>query len=107
MGRTLCKFTKAVVAAVFINLILGCRQDMHNQPKMVPLRHTRFFTDGRSARQQVSGTVARSQSYEQNYLTTGRLDGVEGMSYLSEGPARYFGEDKNASTSTARHVIPE
>jgi hypothetical protein len=40
-------------------LLAGCRQDMHNQPKIKPLQHSSVFTDGRSARPLVEGTVAR------------------------------------------------
>ena len=59
-------------------LLSGCRQDMHNQPKMIPQRHTAFFADGRSARQQVAGTVSRSQGSGVSYLTTGLVNGAEG-----------------------------
>ncbi len=47
--------------AVLLVLASGvaCRQDMHNQPKYIPLRPTDFFPDGRSARQLIEGTVAR------------------------------------------------
>jgi mono/diheme cytochrome c family protein len=47
------------------SLILGslffsaCRQDMHNQPKYIPLRPSDFFADGRSERPLIDGTVAR------------------------------------------------
>ncbi len=37
----------------------GCRQDMHNQPKYIPLRPSDFFRDGRSERPLLEGTVAR------------------------------------------------
>lgn len=37
----------------------GCRQDMHNQPRYKPFPATDFFGDGRSARPEVEGTVAR------------------------------------------------
>ena len=30
--------------------LTGCRQDMQDQPKYIPLRPSEFFTDGRSAR---------------------------------------------------------
>ncbi len=40
-------------------LISGCRQDMHNQPKYIPLRESEFFPDGRSERPLIPGTVAR------------------------------------------------
>lgn len=56
----------------------GCRQDMQNQPKMIPQRHTAFFSDGRSVRQQVAGTVARSERVGASYLTTGLINGAEG-----------------------------
>jgi len=57
---------------------IGCRQDMHDQPKMIPQRGTAFFSDRRSARQQVPGTVSRSQQVEPTYLTTGMIEGAEG-----------------------------
>lgn len=40
-------------------LLAGCRQDMHDQPRYKPLAATDFFGDGRSARPEVEGTVAR------------------------------------------------
>src|SRR5437867_1572302 len=33
----------------------GCRQDMHDQPKYIPLRQSSFFADQRSARPLVAG----------------------------------------------------
>ena len=59
--------------------VAGCRQDMHNQPKMIPQRHSTLFSDGRSARQQVPGTVSREQPLAPaSYLTTGLINGAEG-----------------------------
>jgi mono/diheme cytochrome c family protein len=40
-------------------VLTGCRQDMHNQPKFIPLRSSEFFPDGRSARYPVTGTIAQ------------------------------------------------
>ncbi len=37
----------------------ACRQDMHDQPKYIPLRPSGFFGDGRSERPLLEGTVAR------------------------------------------------
>ena len=37
----------------------ACRQDMHDQPKYIPLRPSSFFADGRSARPIPENTVAR------------------------------------------------
>jgi len=55
----------------------GCRQDMQNQPKMIPQRGSEFFADGRSARPQVLGTVSRDQLHGDGYFYTGLVDGKE------------------------------
>jgi hypothetical protein len=55
-----------------VALLAGCRQDMHNQPKYIPLRSSEFFPDGRSARQPVPGTVARGQLREDALFYTGK-----------------------------------
>jgi hypothetical protein len=55
----------------------GCRQDMHDQPKYIPLRASTFFADGRSAREPVAGTVARGQLRADPLLYTGKIDGVD------------------------------
>lgn len=68
----------AGVSLLLIVLLTGCRQDMHDQPKMFPLRSTTLFSDGRSVRPQVQGTVARSQLETSDYFTTGMVDGSEG-----------------------------
>jgi len=49
----------AALALCGAGLTAGCRQDMHDQPKYIPLRPTDFFADGRSARPLIEGTVAR------------------------------------------------
>ena len=51
----------------------GCRQDMHDQPKYVPLRESAFFGDARSARPLVEGTVARGHLREDSLLYTGKV----------------------------------
>lgn len=50
---------------------------MHDQPKMFPLRSTSLFSDGRSVRPQVVGTVSRSQLHATDYFTTGMINGAE------------------------------
>jgi mono/diheme cytochrome c family protein len=40
-------------------LSTGCRQNMHNQNKVLPLRESSFFPDGLSARPLPAGTVPR------------------------------------------------
>ncbi|QEE26870.1 cytochrome c [Terriglobus albidus] len=65
----------ATLASVAV--LTGCRQDMHDQPKMFPQRSTTIFADGRSARPQVTNTVARGQLHEDSYFYTGLVDGKE------------------------------
>jgi len=55
----------------------ACRQDMHDQPKYIPLREATFFADQRSARPLVPGTVARGQLREDALLYTGKVNGAD------------------------------
>src|SRR5215468_6481834 len=48
------------VAITLIFFAVACRQDMQDQPKYKPLAASRFFSDGKSARQLVDGTVPYS-----------------------------------------------
>ena len=54
---------------------VGCRQDMHDQPRYGPMRETSFFTDARSARPMVEGTVARGHLRDDELLYTGMANG--------------------------------
>jgi mono/diheme cytochrome c family protein len=53
--------------------LAGCRQDMQDQPRFKPLAESDFYTDLRSARPPVEGTVARGQLQEDSYLYTGKF----------------------------------
>jgi hypothetical protein len=68
----------AVVGISVLMLVAGCRQDMHDQPKMIPQRGSHFFADGRGARPQVANTVARGQLNEDSYYYTGVVEGANG-----------------------------
>jgi cytochrome c553 len=57
-------------------LLVGCRLDMHVQPKYLPYEPTDFFADGRSERQPVPGTVARGHLRLDELMFTGRENGV-------------------------------
>ena len=50
----------------------ACRQDMHDQPKYIPLRPSGFFADGRSARPFPEGTVARGHLDDDVLYYTGK-----------------------------------
>lgn len=53
-------------------LLTGCRQDMHDQPRMYPLRSSPVFADGRSARPLMQGVVARGHLKEDRVFYTGK-----------------------------------
>ena len=72
-GRSL----RLAALGVTFGWLAGCRQDMQNQPKMVPQRGTTFYADGRSVRPQVEHTVARGQLHEDEYFYTGLVNGKE------------------------------
>jgi len=67
-----------LVALSAIGLIAGCRQDMHNQPKIIPQRGSDFYADHRGARPQVVNTVARGQLQADSYFYTGVIQGANG-----------------------------
>lgn len=52
-------------------LLVGCRQDMHDQPKYEPFEESDFFSDGRASRLQIAGTVARGQLREDSVFYQG------------------------------------
>jgi mono/diheme cytochrome c family protein len=55
--------------------LTGCRQDMQDQPKFIPLRPSAFFADGRSERPLVEGTVARGHLNADTAYYTGMVNG--------------------------------
>src|SRR6185437_10038891 len=89
----------AMAAATTLLLFagIGCRQDMHDEPKFFPQRGTDFYADGRSVRPQVANTVARNQLHADTYFYTGMTNGKEGdglpfpvtMKVLERGQERY------------------
>jgi mono/diheme cytochrome c family protein len=66
----------AGVAAMLMTT-LACRQDMHDQPKFIPLRESTFFGDARSARALVPGTVARGQLHDDALFETGKVENAD------------------------------
>ncbi len=74
----MCRKTDCLLACLGLVGLLaatGCRQDMHNQPKFIPLRESEFFADHRSERPLVEGTGARGDVEGSELLYTGKLDG--------------------------------
>ena len=62
--------------ALLLAALAGCRQDMHNQPKYIPLRDSEFFADGSSARPLVQDTVARGTLEDDPAFFTGKNGNV-------------------------------
>ena len=56
-------------------LVVGCRQDMHDQPKYKPLAASRFWGNGASARPLVENTVARDHLDDDVEFYTGKTAG--------------------------------
>ena len=68
--------TQLAVACLCLLFVVGCRQDMHNQPKYRPLRASAFFADHSSSRPLVEGTVARGALNDDEAFFTGKSGGV-------------------------------
>ena len=60
------------MVGVLLLAAAGCRQDMHNSPKAIPLRESVFFKNGSSARPLVEGTVARGTLQDDAAFFTGK-----------------------------------
>jgi hypothetical protein len=79
-----------LLAAAGLAVVSGCRQDMHNQPKFIPLRSSEFFSDRRSARYPVPGTIPQlaDQTVDQQQLDPNSyfLTGKHGNIYGNELP---------------------
>ena len=91
-----------VSCVFFVSLILtalvvsGCRQDMHDQPKYIPLRESAFFSDARSARPVVEGTVARGQLHDDELMFTGKMKGEDATLFpvRVDGPMMARGQER-------------
>ena len=77
--------------------VVGCRQDMHDQPRYEPNGPSRFFPDGSSVRPLVEGVVPRGALIDDDALTEGRIDGAPveenplpvDLAFLARGQERY------------------
>ena len=98
MSRRFCLLTSAfcVLAAA-----AGCRQDMHNSVKAIPLRESVFFKNGSSARPLVPDTVARGTLQDDSAFFTGKIgttpDTLAGKQLI---PFDFPGQGKHQATVT-------
>jgi len=65
-------------------LFFGCRQDMHDQPKYEPLEKSDFFSDTRSERDQIEGTVPRGELREDTHFYNGKVDNQPARTFPME-----------------------
>src|ERR1700681_1866176 len=72
-GPSCPSWSKVFAAITAITLTTACRIDMHVQPRQNPLSRSDFYSDQRSARPPVEGTVARGQLHEDSYFYTGKI----------------------------------
>ncbi len=77
-GRVRRRLPGVLLLACVCAGLAACRQDMHDQPRDEPLTASRFFEDGRSARDPVPHTVARGHLSLDALLETGRVAGADG-----------------------------
>ena len=70
------------LALVAAGALAGCRQDMHDQPRLEPYEASTFFPDGMASRQLPEGTVARGQLHDDPVFFTGK----SGEAFVAELP---------------------
>ena len=63
----------AALLALLALAAAGCRQDMHDQPKLKPYRSSEFFANGSGFREIPAHTVARGTLHEDAAFHTGKL----------------------------------
>ena len=68
----MAKLRKFFVMGLLL-VLAGCRQEMYDQSRVRPLAQSDFYSDLRSARPQVEGTVARGQLRQDTYFYTGKI----------------------------------
>jgi len=64
-----------MLALAAITALVGCHDDMYNQPRYEPLERSDFFDDHRASRPLVAGTVVYRAPRTDDVLHTGRKDG--------------------------------
>jgi mono/diheme cytochrome c family protein len=75
--RTVWRSACRLMTIAAIVSLSGCRLDMHVQPRYDPEAPSVLFSDGRSARLPVVGTVARGELHIDDLLYRGMIGGKE------------------------------
>ena len=74
----------ALAAAVVVTAACSRRMDMYDQPRYEAQEASRFFADGKAARDPIPGTVARGWLREDSHFYRGRTDDST-LVYLPQG----------------------
>jgi mono/diheme cytochrome c family protein len=77
---------RVVLGLLTLVILVGCRNDMHDQPRFKPLAKSDFFADMRASRAPVENTVARGQLNEDTYFYTGKIGSNPGDYMPAEVP---------------------
>ena len=77
---------RLALGLVVLVILVGCRNDMHDQPRFKPLAESDFYQDLRASRAPVEGTVARGQLNEDTYFYTGKIGANPGDYMPAEVP---------------------
>src|SRR5262245_58434649 len=80
--RFAARGARLIAGVLLLSAAVGCRQDMHNQPKYRPLRASAFFPNGSSARPLPDGTIARGTLQTDAAFFTGK----SGALFVSDLP---------------------
>jgi mono/diheme cytochrome c family protein len=108
------KFSPLGLLAVLA--LAGCRQDMHDQPRYKPFAKSDFYSDLRSERPPVEGTVARGELHADTYFYTGKIGNTPGdympfpvtQEVLERGRQRFniFCAPCHSRTGDGRGAVP-
>lgn len=75
------RVTATIIGLSCALLLVACRLEMREQPRLEPYEQSTFFANGAVMRQPVADTVARGQLHEDEFLQTGRVDGQIAASF--------------------------
>ena len=76
-GRADTRLSVWLFAVLVALAALGCRQDMHDQPKLQALEASDFFADGMASRRAPAGTVPWGQQRDDSHLWQGKDENGE------------------------------
>ena len=81
--------------ALGLAFLASCRQDMHDGAYVEPYESSSFFDDGRGARPQVPGTVARGGLQEDEHLFRGTVNGEQATDFPMDVTAELLARGEN------------